>query len=889
MAPVSVLEKPVEKVNQRYRDEFLTRKAEQFSDVIYDNNGVLKDIRRITDSEMQGQGIDMIFEHNGSTYFVDEKAAVNYRFRDLQTFSFELASQNNKDGNGWFINKDIMTTHYMLQWYHSPIPAELDEKNIPRYDREKRQEIRNALKDYADKENFDALSSYEIVLIPKKAILDMLKNDGIVPQDVLEKFKQSFENPERLTDWNCSIDYDDDGNPKRYRMSLCGGKYAVVQSLNLKEKPINIIIPKVELMRVAEMAFGEGDYNIDVNRAIADFEKKHQSEPLDLSKIIKPKTIEALESKNLITGALYIDTGSSVKQGRMKPQNGMRLTLGGARDDPNNIIAEYRASDKKWVLFNDTFPVRNNQNFVSYKDELIAKLNRGEVPKDFRVMDKYHNSIERTRLSAPQHGDTVEYNGEKTLGQKIELTYNKYAQAWIMANNNYLAKDAIKMFNNYPVVSQHDWDMKKAVAQRLISECVPLRNQTLDSVVYVGPEKTPTSFVKHLAQSIEKIQQEGFKKDRYSEEEIVFQKAPAEEKKQMFSEMSSPFYVKELADTLMHLSYDERIKSGQLASIIYSQELIDRARNTQAFAEQRMRAEKERLEIEAQRRAEAARAAAARRAAFANPISVQEIALKNGAPTFIQERRSPYSHSIKTEFVSWTKDTIQSVAQELSKQVSPQQPCCLSSAIQPFGQVPPYAMAAISNLLPDRQVYIETKKNDPVEICPRPVTPPNANGELESHGIKFKVIESKSAVEIQWQLSDESKRYYHPSDLRNLELPAISPGKEVYIKNVGLNKLPYGSDFVNAIIGTTYSPQNDVFSYNGHIRGYNCIASRNLETIGVSRTENDLQCLRTEDISMGRMQQKGDIVIGEKIGNNINQNKNDVQRDELEVVTLGNR
>ena len=58
------------------------------------------------------KGIDVIYKD----FLIDEKCALDYINKPLSTFAFELSSVN-KNGeryDGWLVNKNLVTTHYLL-------------------------------------------------------------------------------------------------------------------------------------------------------------------------------------------------------------------------------------------------------------------------------------------------------------------------------------------------------------------------------------------------------------------------------------------------------------------------------------------------------------------------------------------------------------------------------------------------------------------------------------------------------------------------------------------------------------------------------------------------------------------------------------------------------
>lgn len=81
------------------------------------DSGELSSAQRITDIEMQREGIDVIAKKNGWQALIDEKAHLYYINNGLPTFAFELGFL--LDGHetiGWFLNDELHTDRYFLLW-----------------------------------------------------------------------------------------------------------------------------------------------------------------------------------------------------------------------------------------------------------------------------------------------------------------------------------------------------------------------------------------------------------------------------------------------------------------------------------------------------------------------------------------------------------------------------------------------------------------------------------------------------------------------------------------------------------------------------------------------------------------------------------------------------
>lgn len=85
----------------------------QFLDVIYANLNL--DLQRISDTNLQYKGVDLIYCHKGKELYIDEKAQLNYLNKDLPTFTFELSYlKNDKLRQGWLFDDEKLTDYYFL-------------------------------------------------------------------------------------------------------------------------------------------------------------------------------------------------------------------------------------------------------------------------------------------------------------------------------------------------------------------------------------------------------------------------------------------------------------------------------------------------------------------------------------------------------------------------------------------------------------------------------------------------------------------------------------------------------------------------------------------------------------------------------------------------------
>ena len=205
-----------EYLTRRERDNQRTAIIEKFTDNIYKQNGF--DYQRVTDRRMQTKGVDIVHKVNGITRYVDEKFAIQYYNKDLFTFAFELSSKNNKDDSGWFLSDHMITTHYAVLWFKA-------------------------------NDDFSKIYEYDLCYIDKQKLKDYLNTVGYY-DGILDDFNKYWEyrwytNPDNT--------YYEKNN-RRYKTLKNGVK--IVQSMQFEvESPINVVIPRRELYKLAEYHF----------------------------------------------------------------------------------------------------------------------------------------------------------------------------------------------------------------------------------------------------------------------------------------------------------------------------------------------------------------------------------------------------------------------------------------------------------------------------------------------------------------------------------------------------------------------------------------------------------------------------------------------------------
>lgn len=198
----------------RREDERRADIVSQYLDTfVYTTDKGFSLFQRIYDKNTQVSGIDVKFEFNGTHYDCDEKAAIRYVNKHLQTFSFELSfiDRSGVVRDGWLINDKCVNNSYMLIWIDSAKPEDLP--------------------------NIDSIKNIQCSLVRKEAIIKYLEDNGFSEDKLEFKCHNIRENKNENL-----------GNIKKY-----GLKFSFSQQL--VEQPINILIPRSELMKMSDYTF----------------------------------------------------------------------------------------------------------------------------------------------------------------------------------------------------------------------------------------------------------------------------------------------------------------------------------------------------------------------------------------------------------------------------------------------------------------------------------------------------------------------------------------------------------------------------------------------------------------------------------------------------------
>lgn len=165
---------------------------------------------RIEDRERQLKGIDVIFIWGGKQYVCDEKAAIRYVNKGLQTFAFELSFLGKGDRliDGWLISEGKLNNSFLCIWIDKA--------------------------DYDILEDIDDIKEMEIALIDKQKLIDYLKSLGWDIKKLhikADRMRKDVKEPQGDIEMN-------------------GCKF--VCSRKLAEKPVNVLVSREKLKEIAD-------------------------------------------------------------------------------------------------------------------------------------------------------------------------------------------------------------------------------------------------------------------------------------------------------------------------------------------------------------------------------------------------------------------------------------------------------------------------------------------------------------------------------------------------------------------------------------------------------------------------------------------------------------
>lgn len=173
----------------------------------------LNGFQRIDNPNLQYAGIDVVFAVNNKFYQCDEKAAIRYINKDLQTFSLELSFINRslKLMDGWLLSDKELNNSFLFVW------------------------ITKAKNDLLT--SIDDIEEMDVALVDKHSIINHLNKIGLSKKHLYRKI-------------NLIRQYNNVGKQPPIEESGCKFYY----SKFLAEKPINILLKKETLIELSDLS-----------------------------------------------------------------------------------------------------------------------------------------------------------------------------------------------------------------------------------------------------------------------------------------------------------------------------------------------------------------------------------------------------------------------------------------------------------------------------------------------------------------------------------------------------------------------------------------------------------------------------------------------------------
>lgn len=192
----------------RREDEKCAEIVSQFLEKHFYNK--TENYEKIDDREKQLQGVDVIFFFNNKQYICDEKAAIRYVNKGLQTFAFELSflGKGDKLIDGWLISNTKINNSFLCIWIDKA--------------------------DYDILEDIDDIKELEIALIDKQVLVDYLQSLGWTVNKLHIKADRMRKNL----------------NEAQGDININGCRF--VCSRKLAEKPVNVLISREKLKKLAD-------------------------------------------------------------------------------------------------------------------------------------------------------------------------------------------------------------------------------------------------------------------------------------------------------------------------------------------------------------------------------------------------------------------------------------------------------------------------------------------------------------------------------------------------------------------------------------------------------------------------------------------------------------
>jgi hypothetical protein len=194
---------------KRIYDDHCEKVVAELLDKHFYGNLNLSSFERVFDKERQVQGIDTIINMDDKSYVIDEKAAI--RWVGLKTFSLELSflGYNDQVRKGWLLDEDKINTHFVFVWIN-----ELNHDTI---------------------KDITSLKDVDVALVSKESIINHLSSLGWTPERLQTK------------------DFQIRNHDKPYMGNILKKGCKFSYSKQLKEQPINILLPKETYIELADV------------------------------------------------------------------------------------------------------------------------------------------------------------------------------------------------------------------------------------------------------------------------------------------------------------------------------------------------------------------------------------------------------------------------------------------------------------------------------------------------------------------------------------------------------------------------------------------------------------------------------------------------------------
>ena len=174
-------------------------------------------IARVQNKNLQKMGIDvaLINTINKSVTYIDEKCAAHYINSKLETFALEITGT---DGNpGWLLKDGMVTDFYLFIWVHA------DEAKFPLQE--------HGWNRYYETAQIEDIDYVTCCLIRKETLINYLNNQDLGADKL-------YEQAEGMRRRKC-------------KSEIMNGFLFTYSYKNLREGPVNILIPKETLQTLA--------------------------------------------------------------------------------------------------------------------------------------------------------------------------------------------------------------------------------------------------------------------------------------------------------------------------------------------------------------------------------------------------------------------------------------------------------------------------------------------------------------------------------------------------------------------------------------------------------------------------------------------------------------